>query len=664
MCGIAGFFDARQRVTASEIRAMTDRLQHRGPNAEGLLLVDTRTARTWNGTGVEPDAAFDLALGHRRLSILDLSDAGTQPMASASGKHWLIFNGEIYNYVELRDELQRHGHRFRTGTDTEVLLAAYAEWGIDCLRRFNGMWAFALWDSEKRELYLARDRMGVKPLYYAHGPDWLVFGSEIKALLASPRVRRRPNAAVIYDFLSLRLADHTDETFFDGILRVPASHYLVVRPGESPALHRYWNVEPAFTGDIGPEREAQAIEKFHELFEDAVRVRLRSDVPVGTCLSGGVDSSSIVVTANRLMFDELHMDPALVGDRQRTFSACFEDPRFDERNFIDRVIAATGASSHRVFPSGDRLWQELPALIAQMDEPFHSTSQYSQYNVMRLVRESGVTVTLDGQGADELMAGYPTYHSVMLATLLRTGRVMASAREAMRTWKISGRGRTGAELVLRTAYGLLPAMLTTPLRTLAAPYFTSYSAEGRSLQVIRPELHEQFADRRSAWLAARSSTMHDLGRRLYDDVFRFSLPCLLRYADRNSMAFSIESRMPLLDYRLVEHIFTLPLSMIVRDGWTKWVFRRAMDGALPPEVQWRKDKMGFVTPEGVWLKQGKQHIADALSGPLLSEEFLDASRVRQRLSEYIGSVSESARYTDVFRWYILESWMRHAFDGE
>jgi hypothetical protein len=249
----------------------------------------------------------------------------------------------------------------------------------------------------------------------------------------------------------------------------------------------------------------------------------------------------------------------------------------------------------------------------------------------------------------------------MLATLVRAGRLLASAREALATWKMSGRGRTGAELALRTAYGLLPTALTTPVRTAVAPYFTSYSPEGRSLQVIRSELHEQFGARRLAWLETRGAAMHDLGKRLYADVFQFSLPCLLRYADRNSMAFSIESRMPLLDYRLVEHIFSLPLSMIVRDGWTKWVFRRAMDGALPPAVQWRKDKMGFVTPEGVWLREGKQHLAEALSGRLLSEDFLDSALVRERLDEYVRSTSESARYTDVFRWYILETWMRQAF---
>jgi asparagine synthase (glutamine-hydrolysing) len=663
MCGIAGYFDAREPATPGRIRAMADRVRHRGPDAAGILLVDSSNGASWNGEGSSPAGRFDLALGHRRLSILDLSAAGTQPMASASGRHWIIFNGEIYNYVELRAELRALGHSFQTETDTEVLLAAYAQWGIDCVRRCNGMWAFALWDSVNRQLVLARDRLGVKPLYYATGPGWFVFGSEIKALLAHPRTPRMPNPSVVYDFLALGLADHTHETFFDGILRVPAAHYVTLKPGSAPQLHRYWDVEPNPQLEASETELAAATERFAELFEDAVRIRLRADVPIGTCLSGGVDSSSIVVTANRLMFDELKLDRNLVGDRQRTFSACFEDPRFDERKFIDLVIAATGASSHRVFPSGERLWDELPALVAQMDEPFHSTSQYSQYNVMRLVRESGVTVTLDGQGADELMAGYPAYHAVMLATLLRAGRFVQSSREALATLRMSGRGRSGLQLLARTAYGLLPAAITTMARTRLAP-FASSSTESRSLGVIRDDLHRTYGVRREAWLSRQSALMHDLGARLKADVFELSLPCLLRYADRNSMAFSIESRMPLLDYRLVEHVFSLPRSLMVRDGWTKFVFRRAMQDRLPPAIQWRKDKMGFVTPEASWLRDGRQHLARGLSGTLASAEFLDPDHLRARLTDYVDGASESAQFKDVFRWYILETWMRSAFGSE
>ncbi len=661
MCGIAGYVQANASV--ERVRAMTDRLVHRGPNDHGFVLIDTRTGTTWNGDRARPVATFDMALGHRRLSILDLSEAGRQPMVSASGRQQVVFNGEIYNYLELREELIGLGHRFRTGTDTEVLLASYAEWGTGCLSRFNGMWAFALWDEDTKSLILARDRFGVKPLYYSHGPDWFVFGSEIKALLAHPRVPRRPNPATVFDFLSLRLADHTHETFFEGITRVPQAHFLTYRSGRPPVVERYWDCQPNFQADASPAEEQRAIERFRELFEDAVRIRLRTDVPIGTCLSGGVDSSSIVVTANRLMFDEGKLDRSLTGDRQRTFSACFEDGRFDERPFIDKVVAKTGASNTQVFPSGERLWEELPALVAQMDEPFHSTSQYSQFNVMRLVRDSGVTVTLDGQGADELMGGYPGYHSVMLATLLRNGRITAASREALATLRMSGRGRTAAQLMLRTAYGLVPSAISNPIRTALSPLFSSFSPEGRSLQVLRPELMEQFGDRRLGWIEQRSASMHDLGRRLYDDVFQFSLPCLLRYADRNSMAFSIESRMPLLDYRLAEHIFSLPLSMLVRGGWTKWVFRKAMNDQLPPEVQWRKDKMGFVTPEGIWLQEGKRHLTEMLSGAMSSDAFLDTGRLRSRLDDYLGSTGTTVFYTDLFRWYILELWMRQAFAG-
>ena len=663
MCGIAGYFDASEPASEIRVKAMTDRLLHRGPDAGGFALVDTRGSAVWNGQGPRPDGRFDLGLGHRRLSIIDLSDSGLQPMASHDRRQWIVYNGEIYNYLELRIELHALGHAFHSDSDTEVLLAAYREWGTACLSRFNGMWAFALWDADRNQLFCARDRFGVKPLYYAHGPDWFVFGSEIKALLAHPRVPRAPNDAIVFDYLSQRLVDHTNETFFAGIHALPGAHSLTYRPGSQPVIQRYWDVRPAFELETSPAAETAAIEKFRDLFDDAVRVRLRADVPIGTCLSGGVDSSSIVVNANRLMFDELHLDPALVGDRQRTFTACFEDPRIDERKFVDAVIAVTGASTHRVFPSGERLWQEMPALVAQMDEPFHSTSQYSQYNVMRLVRESGVTVTLDGQGADELMAGYPGYHGVFFATLLRAGKLLAAARTLRANVQMSQRGRSAADLVLRAGYGLLPTAITTPIRTRLAPFLSSRSPEGRSLQVLRPELRERFEARRIGWIEERAASMHDLGKKLYDDVFKFSLPCLLRYADRNSMAFSIESRMPLLDYRLVEHIFSLPLSLIMRDGWTKWIFRRSQEGRLPPIVQWRKDKLGFVTPEGLWLKQGRTQIADVLNGELASSRYLDATRLRAELGGYLNDINESAFYSDVFRWYVLELWMRSAFSN-
>ena len=665
MCGIAGYLDAREPAHEARVRAMTDRIAHRGPDASGFALIDTRGGRVWTGDGAKPDAraaAFDLAFGHRRLSILDLSDAGRQPMASPDGKHWITYNGEIYNYVELRAELAARGHAFRTTCDTEVLLAAYREWGRDCLTRFNGMWAFALWDAERRELFCARDRFGVKPLYYAHGDGFFAFASELKGLFAHPRVSRAPNDALVYDFLALKLADHTDETFYAGVRSIPAGHTLVYRPGEParpPELRRYWDVTPSHALEASPTDEARAIERFRELFEDAVRVRLRADVPIGTCLSGGVDSSSIVVTANHLMFEELAgdqvIDRALTGDRQRCFSACFDDPRFDERKFIDPVIGKTGASSYRVFPSGQKLWDELPALVATMDEPFHSTSQYSQYNVMRLVREHGVTVTLDGQGADEQLAGYPGYHGVFLATLVRAGKLAAAGREAYATWRHAGRGRSAAELALRTAYGLVPEALSTPIRTALAPHLAARTPEGRSLRVIHPDLQARYGDRRLGWIAERATEMRDLGAKLYADTFKYSLPCLLRYADRNSMAFSIESRMPLLDYRLAEHIFSLPLPLIMNGGWTKWVFRKALDGRLPPENQWRKDKLGFVTPEGAWLEQGRAHLEEVLGGELASARYLDPAAVRARLAEPIGGTF----YTDVFRWYILELWMRH-----
>jgi asparagine synthase (glutamine-hydrolysing) len=268
-----------------------------------------------------------------------------------------------------------------------------------------------------------------------------------------------------------------------------------------------------------------------------------------------------------------------------------------------------------------------------------------------------VTVTLDGQGADELMAGYPGYHGVFLATLLRAGRMVAAGREAYATWKQSGRGRSAADLALRTAYGLVPEQVSTPIRTALAPYLSARTPEGRSLRVIDRDLQTRYGQRRLDWIAARNASMHDLGSKLYADTFQFSLPALLRYEDRNSMAFSIESRTPMLDYRLAEHIFSLPLSLIMRRGWTKWIFRRALEGKLPRPIQWRKDKLGFVTPEAIWLEQGKARVSELLAEPRATLGYLDPQAVRAQLDR----PPQGMFYTDLFRWYILELWMRQAF---
>jgi asparagine synthase (glutamine-hydrolysing) len=658
MCGIAGYL-SRRNVSTGLVEAMTSRLAHRGPDASAIALFASATGSAWrsfDGTAAPTEA--DVALGHRRLSIIDLSERGRQPMTNARADAWIIFNGEIYNYIELRAELIARGHAFATATDTEVILAAYREWGHAALHKLNGMFAFAIWDARAGELFCARDRLGVKPFYYWADDDTFVFGSEIKALFAHPAVPRVPNGGVIHDYLAFKQCDHTNETFFAGVLPLPAGHYLVAKPGRGFTLQRWWDVAVNDEVDDEAETRDRRIAEFHELLQDAIRIRLRSDVPVGTCLSGGLDSSSIAIIANKLIFNEHAIDHSLIGDHQKTFSACFDDARFDERAFIRLVLGVTGADSYLIFPSVDGLWRDLDRLLWFMDEPFQSTSQYSQHCVMRRVGEAGVKVTLDGQGADELLAGYPAYNATLLSTLIARGKLASTTHEARAILAMGGRGRSVAQLLLRVGFGLLP--FGASVRRILAP-LTRVAPESRLGAVIRPEFAARFSARRAEQLEQQAANLRDFPRRLYHDVFHNSLPALLRYEDRNSMAFSIEARTPFLDYRLVEHAFSLPMSHKIRDGWTKRVLRDAMP-ALPDEIRWRKDKKGFVTPEALWLRHGRERVRDTLGGRLAASEFLDAEAVTRGLDRALDTTDEGAFYTDVFRWFLLETWMRSAFD--
>lgn len=661
MCGIAGFCeDTSGPAALTMLRRMTDVLAHRGPNGQGHVLLGDSTNDLREGP---PPAGsrVQVALGNRRLAILDLRPEGHMPMSDGQG-NWLTYNGEVYNYIELREELTKLGHTFRTDTDTEVILAAYREWGPGCLARFNGMFAFALWDAGRRLLFCARDRFGVKPFYFHlhQAPGLLVFASEIKALLEHPRVPRRPNDAVIHDYLALGLADHTDETFFEGIRRLPAGHTLTWKDGQV-TLDRWHRLDPTPRLDHAPGEERDAIHQLRLLFEDAVRLRLRSDVPIGTCLSGGLDSSTIVVVANRQM-RRGGWPKEVVGERQRTFTACFDDPRLDERRYADEVVQATGADNRRTFPDAASLWADLPRMVWHFDEPFQSTSQFTQWRVMALAREHGVTVTLDGQGGDELLAGYPGYYGAWIATLVRRGHLRRALREARDIHARHGEGRDAGSLALRSAYALLPnAVRRGGRRLLGAREGTP---EGRIHEVLQPSFVNAHEGRRRAWLRRQADLLGDLNAKLLDDLCVTSLPALLRYEDRSSMAFSIEARTPFLDYRVVELCASMPPSLKVREGWTKWALREAMADELPPGVRLRTDKKGFASPEVAWLRELAPRIRELFADRPRSTAYLDPARVLARLDRLLDGHGDRAAATDVFRMVCLELWMRAFFRQE
>jgi len=424
MCGIAGIARLNAPPERETVERMTAALIHRGPDATGV------------------HAGPDVALGSRRLAILDLSEEGRQPFTSDDGRLTLVHNGEIYNYRELRTELAASGRRFRSGTDTEVVLRAFEEWGADCVSRFNGMWAFAIWDSERRELFASRDRMGVKPFYYRVDGERLVFASEPKAFKEDPQTQLRPNGDVVRDYLERGFVEHTNATFFEGISKLPAAHSMTFGAG-GLHLRRYWQLAVAEPPAGDP------AEQLRSLFLDSVRLRLRSDVTVGTALSGGLDSSAIVGAVDRLRRDDPSAS-ASVGERQATFTVYFDGGgrRLDERPFARAVVDGRDVDPHWISFTAEDAIEQLPSIVRSQDEPFASTSMIAQWFVMREARRTGVTVMLDGQGGDEVLAGYPVYFGYRFADLACRGQFRELAAEvgAYRNLHGAGVGTIGSAL--------------------------------------------------------------------------------------------------------------------------------------------------------------------------------------------------------------------------
>jgi asparagine synthase (glutamine-hydrolysing) len=618
MCGICGVVALGRPPELETVLALSGALAHRGPDDAASFVDDA-----------------GVALGFRRLAIIDLSETGNQPFASDDGSLQLIHNGEIYNYRELRAELEARGRRFRSATDTEVLLAAYEEWGDRCVERFVGMWAFAIWDVRHRRLFCSRDRFGIKPFYFRHDDRRFVFASEVAAFGRDTGAPLRPNLRAVREYLDQAYLDHTDETFVEGIRRLPPAHNLVVDEG-GVHIARYWSLEP----HDPPSDGAGA---FRELFLDSVRLQLRSDVPVGTALSGGLDSSAIAATIGELIRTEADNARA-VGAHQRTFTAYFDLPGFDERPYARAVVEQTDAEPHWITFDADDLVSSLPAIVRAQGEPFGSTSIAAGWYVMRAAREAGMTVMLDGQGGDELLAGYRAHLGFRLADLLASGRL----RE-LRSELGSFRAQHGlAALVTATARPFAPEAVTRLVRG---------RARGSSALVHRDLPVSNAAGR------ANGSPFDDRLRRYQQLVLtRRGLPELLRYEDRNSMAHSIEARVPFLDHRLVELAFSLSADELIRGGRTKDVLRRALADLLPATVRERRDKLGFVTPEATWFRGPLGDLAaDVFASQAFAERgFVDADAARRRLRKHRAGELDAGM--ELWRALNLELWAREILE--
>ena len=589
-------------------------IAHRGPDGVRQVIRDGR-----------------VGLGHRRLAIIDLSEEASQPMRSASGCE-VILNGEIYNYLELRAELTGGGAAFHTSSDTEVLLAAYDRWGVECLGRLNGMFAFALYAPSRRTLLLARDRFGEKPLYYHRAGDGsFLFASEIKALLAHPSVPARPERQSVYRFLRHKLTELDPATFFEGISALPPAHFLELGvDGGHEVLRRYWSLDAS---GQDPRPHAELVAAYRDVLQDSIGIRLRADVAVGSSLSGGIDSSALVGYLAR----GRHVE------RQHTFSARFPGWSLDEGQYIADVAALSGARSHEVEPIPDPA--DLERVVWHQDQPFGSLSIYAQWSVMRLAQGEGVTVLLDGQGADETLAGYHFYFAALFRYLFRTGRWLQLAREMRDFSAAHGPGRLSS-----LAFYALPASAADRLRSVR-------KAPGIAKSFARAQ-----APSMSAQIRPAAGYRTDLDQSLASTLTETMLPGLLRYADRNSMAFGREVRLPFLDHRVVELAFSLPWQMKLSRGRTKRVLREAMREYLPDSVRGRTDKIGYAPPQAAWIRGPLCEWAEDLlaSQRFAEREWNDAPAVRGMWRAFRDG--KDRLDGDLWRFLSVEAWARTFLD--
>ncbi|MEO0310931.1 MAG: asparagine synthase [Bacteroidota bacterium] len=594
MCGIAGAVSKngfRQEV----LNLMSGVIRHRGPDDEGFLTVNDhgdvahlRGKDTISELSHLPHISDQgnekfctIGLVHRRLSILDLSKHGHQPMTDLGQKFHIVFNGEIYNYRELRDELKLKGYHFTTESDTEVILAAYQEYGLSCASKLMGMWAFAIYDTTANLLFISRDRFGIKPLYLYMQDEELVFASEIKSILAYPSVKAKLNEANTYQYLSFGKLEDPYATLFENIIELPVGYNLVYALNEDRiTIKSYYKLEEAIEQRRLRSKE-HPYKKYEKYFQQSIDMHLRSDVPVGSCLSGGLDSSAIVAFAAIQLRDTPF----------NTFTAIYDEENIDESKYAKMVSDHfPNIKPYYTKPNAQTYWNDLDKLIWHQDLPIASTSMFAQWEVMKLASNHGMKVLLDGQGADESIGGYSIFTGVYLFSLLkrlqfRTFMQESKAIKANRSVNIKNE-------VGRAAFNLLPESIKTSVR--------SKQRIGKGF--INDDFLSTFSNIKD------KSTVGNNYLHMSTQAMKYGMHELLRYEDRNSMAFSIESRVPFLDHRLVEFTLALPEKYKLREGWTKYALRKIVDKRLPKEVTWRKDKKGFVTPQYKWKKELQQEL--------------------------------------------------------
>jgi asparagine synthase (glutamine-hydrolysing) len=573
MCGISGIISLKGKsVDRSLIEEMNISVSHRGPDADGFFLKE------------------NFALAHRRLSIIDLSDNGKQPMTYKNLT--IVFNGEVYNYLELRQELKAKGFSFSTGSDTEVILASYLCWGKDCVNRFNGMWSFAIYNDETKEVFCSRDRFGVKPFYYLKTSDYFVFGSEIKQL--TPFLSdKKVNKTVLFNYLFLATLNIDDNTFFEGVKRLNPSHNLIFNLTNNDfKIEKYYTLKKIDLPNNLTQDEY--INRYRSIFNDSIGLRLRSDVKVGTCLSGGLDSSYVASIASQLYQKS---SPS----RFVAITASSIDKERDESHFAKKVAEKSNLDHRIVAPNTEDFLNVIDEVIGVQEEPFGSPSIVMQYYVMKAAKEQGCTVMLDGQGGDETLLGYERYYVSYLLSLPLLERIK-QARLIVQNSKLSL-----STLIASYLYFSLPF-----LKRMLSKKRQSY---------IKPEFQKYV---NWAFIGDKYQASRDLTNLQIHEITKDQLSTLLNYEDRNSMRFGIETRLPFLDYRLVELSISLPTRMKIFNGWTKFVLRKASEESLPNDISWRRNKFGFEAPLATWLNN-KDFLRAEISKSDFVRNFIDVS---------------------------------------
>lgn len=599
MCGIAGIINSHGITDTDKILlcTMSERIKHRGPDGDGVFY-DNK-----------------IGLAHRRLSIIDVTKKGCQPM-SYIGRYTITFNGEIYNYIELRNELNSKGYTFESNSDTEVILACYDCYGAECVKLFNGMWAFAIYDKYENTVFISRDRYGVKPIHYYIGDEYLIFASEIKALLCDKRIKRVANDELIYDFLVDSLLDHTNQTCFKNIYKVPPASYVIIRIDEpigSINFIKYYDV------NFSKKDESMHIDdakiEFRNIFEDSIKKRLRSDVPVGTCLSGGIDSSSIVMAVNKT-FGAQEIE-------QHTFSFTPSDKNLNEREYIEDVLYGRKIIPHYITDDSFEIEKDFCKLVESQEEPFRTMSMFAGYLVYKEARKNGIVVLLDGQGADEILCGYRKSRIYYIKQLLKKHKYLTASKELVSS---------------------VSQFETTS--SFKADFEKIRKIINRRKEYKSKYLKDDFLNQHN------SKNIYGTGDFQNSDVKLISLPILLRYVDRNSMAVSVESRLPFLDYRLVDLCAKFPLSFNIRNGYSKYIMRQSLD--LPDSIKNRKSKFGFVVPETMWIKKYKQFFIGFFDMERFrAGKYIDREAVVENWDKLVDGIDKNL----LFRMISVAAWM-------